>query len=334
MISKDELLRQSQNAYGQWGKQWADHAKIHAKDPRVNNDMNDLDGVGHGKAALCVANGRSFQDNLDVIKEHQDNVDVIACDKTLGSLISHGITPQYAIVMDANVSYEEYMEPWKDKLQDTVLIVNVCGNPEWTKNGNWKEVYFTVQRDVMHNEIEFSQLSGCKNLVPAGTNVSNGMIVMLTQCDERGPNNFFGYDKILTIGFDYCWARGKYYAFNDEAGGKQNYMRHLASVATNGELVYTSTNLHFSARWLADYTKYGKVTLVQCSHPSIFRGSYTGDLAQQMQYTRVEDNGVSPVLSYRDARQRLRQLDSEANGLKVKLKDMLKNQRSAVLRTI
>jgi hypothetical protein len=289
MLSEQQIREQSINAYTQWAPQWRAHAKEHSKYKQLS--LIELENTGVGKACLVVANGYSFEENIETIKKHQDKVDIFCCDKTLGHLLDHGIVPKYCMVCDANVNYEKYLEPWKDKLDQTTLLMNVCGNPEWTEKGNWKRNYFFVNMDVMKYEEEFIAISGCGNKIPAGTNVSNAMIVMLTQSNNQGRNNFFGYDKYLTIGFDYSWVPGKkYYAFNEDGGGKANYMRHVYLVNNAGEYCYTSGNLLFSAQWLQQYVNSFKLPVVQCSKSSILGIAKYGKLEEQMQYRfRPED---------------------------------------------
>jgi len=191
------------------------------------------------------------------------------------------------------VDYEKYMKPWENQLQDTILLSNVCGSTEWPENGNWKDKYFFINKDILKSEIEFAKLSGCNNFIAAGTNVSNAMVVMLTQCDESGRSNFFNYDKILLIGYDYSWRHGKsYYAFNEKGNGKHHYMRHIHLNVSSGEFGYTSGNLAFSAQWFEKYVRTFNLPVIQCTKDSILN-LRTGDLKDQMNYSfRSSDSQV------------------------------------------
>lgn len=285
-----DVQRQSEAAYGQWKEKWREHAE-RARKFSPFKSLGDFVNSGVGKAALMVANGASLEEEIETIKKHQDNVDIFCCDKTLGHLIDNGITPDFCFVCDAVVDYETYMKPWEDKLQDTVLFTNVCGNPQWFENGNWKDRYFFVNQDVIKSEVEFMNISGCKNVIPAATNVSNAMVVFITQCTNEGRNNFFGYDKILLIGYDYSWeASGKYYAFDDTGNGKHNYMRHIFCYNIRGRLSYSSSNLTFSAQWLEKYVSAFKLPVVQCSGSSILSLKYNSRLKDHIGYKyKMED---------------------------------------------
>ena len=289
-MNEQHIRTQSEAAYNQWAPQWREHAKEHSK--YKMKSLLDFENTGIGKAVLCVANGFSFEENIEAIKLHKNNVDIIACDKTLGHLLNNGITPKFCMVCDANVDHAKYLEPWKDQLQDTILLVNVCGNPEWAKLGNWKDVYFFINKDIIDSQLEFSKLSGCKNFIPAGTNVSNAMVIMLTQSDNHGRRNFFGYDKILLIGFDYCWRYdGKYYSFDSDGGLKENYMRHVYCTTQDGRFAYTSGNLAFSAQWLEKYIRTFNLPIVQCSKSTILGSLKYGSLGDQAKYRyKLEDS--------------------------------------------
>ena len=289
-LTKDDIQRQSERAYSQWAKQWRDHAKIHSK--YEMKPMSDFEMIGVGKAILCVANGYSFEAEIDAIKKHAGQVDIICCDKSLGHLIDNGINPTFCLVADANVNYEKYLKPWESRLQDTILIGNVCANPLWAERGNWKDRYFFSVMDVLKSEKEWQALSGCPNTMAAGTNVSNALVIAVTQCDNTGRRNFFGYDKILLIGFDYSWGLdGKYYAFDQNGGGKGNYMRHAYLRDQRGELCYSSSNLIFSAKWLDQYVTTFNLPVVQCTKRSVFGTKKSGILAEQMQYGFRTENG-------------------------------------------
>lgn len=282
-LDTNQIKQQSLNAYNQWKVQWRKHASHVSK--HKMKPLTDFENSGVGKAILCIANGFSFEENIETIKENQHMVDILCCDKTLGHCLDNGITPTYLVLADANVSYEKYMEKWKDKLANTIIFSSVCANPQWTDNGNWKDKYFFVNMDVIKSELEFSELSGCHNFIPAGTNVSNAMVVFLTQSTNDGRRNFFGYDKILLIGFDYSWRYGgKYYAFDADGGGKANYMKHLHIVDIAGNNAYTSNNLLFSVKWLEKYLTAFNLPVVQCSRNTMLTTKKFGSLKDQMNY--------------------------------------------------
>jgi hypothetical protein len=289
-MTPEEIKKQSIQAYKQWSKDWAENAKIHSK--YEMKPFENFRNTGIGKAVLLVANGYSFEENLETIKKYKDNVDIVCCDKTLGHLLDNGITPKICIVCDAHVSYDKYLKPWADKLDGTILFNNVCGNTEWSANGNWKDKYFYVNKDIMSYEKEFMAISGCTNTVTAGTNVSNMMVVLLTQSDNDRKQNLFYYDKMILIGFDYSWKfGGKYYAFDQDGGGKYYYMRHIYGLSLQSNIIFASNNLNTSASWLNLYIKAYKLPVVQCGKDALQSFGRTGDLEKQMQYRHKPSDG-------------------------------------------
>jgi len=319
-MAKKELdvLAQSKAAYNQWKEIWRKHASEHARFAPfkpLSNFMN----TGIGRALICVANGYSLEREIETLKQHKNDHDVMCCDKSLGLLLEHGIKPKFCIVCDANVDYEKYMKPWEDQLDETVLCINVCGNTKWSFNGNWKDKYFFVNFDVLETENEFSKISGCQNQIPAATNVSGAMVVFVTQSDNTGRRNYFGYDKILLLGFDYSWKPdGSYYAFDKTANGKHNYMRHMHLVNRNGDLVFTSSNLFFSAQWLEKYMQVFNLPIVNCSMDGILGKVPAKPLSSQLPYNfRREDQGLVADQSRRRAELKKELADIEGRIVKI-----------------
>jgi len=291
-MTDQQILEQSKAAYGQWCVQWREQALEHSKFKQ--HSLSDLALTGIGKVIVAVANGYSFEENIQTLIDYKDQTDIICCDKTLGHLLDHGIKPKYCLICDANVNYELYMEKYKDQLKDTIALINVCANPKWAKNGNWKKIYFFINKDILNSELEFQKISGCNNIIPAGTNVSNAMVIMLTQCDNQGKQNFFGYDKIALIGYDYSWcADGKYYAFNKDGDLKADYMKHQYCMTTGHHFAYTSGNLYMSSSWLETYVKSFKLNIVNCTDRSILTRIKTGKLKDQITYKyKTEDSSI------------------------------------------
>jgi len=291
-LNSASIVQQSKNALAQWGKQWTEHAKIHSKYPQKS--LDEFKNHGVGKALVICATGYSLEQNMDMIIKHRDNIDLMVCDKSLGILLDKGIEPDFCMVCDANVSHEKYCNPWAEQLQNTVLFQNVCGNPEWTEKGNWKDIYFFVNEDAIKSEKKFGPLTGSTNFIPAGTNVSNAMLVLICQSRNDARLNFFGYDKILLVGFDYCWhPQGKYYAYNEDGGGKKYFMKHVCLLDKNGEYVYTSNNLLFSAQWGEQYISTFSLPVVNCSQYSILGKCTSDSLENHITYSyKKEDRKI------------------------------------------
>jgi len=246
MMSEKEVLNQSKSAYNQWAEVWRSHAIENGKKYRADgNSQRDLLHQGVGKTLLCVATSPSIEKQVDVIKKYRDEVDILCVDKSYKFLMDNGIKPDYVILCDAKVNYEEWCKPYIDDTEDVILFMNVTGNTDWSMNWKGKVIYF-VNKDNIQSEVEFSQLSGCQELIPAGSNVGNSVVLFSTQV--------LGYDRYLLAGYDYCWSDDtNYYSGGDTV--KRYWMKHLNQFDRNGRVVYTSQNLFFSVRWLGDYNK-------------------------------------------------------------------------------
>lgn len=327
-MKDSQVLEQSKAAYNQWCVQWRAHAKAHASDK--HKSLVDFQNTGIGRAVVCVANGFSFEENIEALRAVHPNVDIICCDKTLGHLLDHGIRPKFCLVADANVNYEKYLKPWEDKLGSTILLMNVCANPKWSQNGNWKDQYFYACKDILGSEREFMALSGCPNAIAAGTNVSNALVIMMTQCDHSGRRNWFGYDKILLVGFDYSWRfNGKYYAFDEAGGGKEGYMCHQYIRLPSGEFGYTSGNLYFSAQWLNQYVRQYNLPVVNCTPHSLL-GLKVGELSEHGEYRfKPEDSATARKIA-----DRLRALQAEQTELIKKMSGIAKEHWNGFLATV
>lgn len=316
-MTEEILKKQSTTAYKQWCEQWRDHASKHYK--IENKSLDYFENKGIGKTILLVANGYSLEENMPTIINNKDNVDILCCDKTLGHLLDHGIKPKYCLVCDANVDYDKYMDKYKDQLDQTVLFINACANPKWSFNGNWKDRYVFVNKDIINSHEEFSRLSGCTNFIPAGTNVSNAMLVFITQSDNNGRRNYFGYDKILLIGFDYSWNfNGKYYAYDNDGNGKNQYMRHAYFTTRAGKSGYSSGNLIFSKDWIEKYISTFNLPVVQCSKDSLLQLKASGDLKHHINYRhKVGDSKVviSNIKQINELSKKLEALKNETSQI-------------------
>lgn len=316
-LTKAQIVQQSESALRQWRDVWTKNANENKKHPMKSLDK--FQGSGMGRACLLIANGASFEKEIETIKKYQGNVDILCCDKSLGHCLDNGIVPTFCLVADANVSFEKYCEKWKDKLKDTILLSSVCANPEWAAKASWKDKYFYCVKDAIATEKIFQTISGCPNVIAAGTNVSNTMVILMTQCDNERPGNFFGYDKYLLIGFDYSWTvNGNYYAFDHDGKGKRYYMRHNYGRTIGGEPCYTSNNLGFSLAWLQKYIEAFKLPVVQCSRDSVLPTPLVhggaADLATQMQY-RGRNNNLDHWMRV----QKLREISEERRRINVEI---------------
>ncbi len=258
MINSDEIQQQSMAAWNQWRPLWIKNVKVNKE--LKNGSFSELLNIGKGKTLLIAAFGYSLSENIESIKKNRDKFDIFCCDKSFGYLMDNGIVPNYCQIADASV--ETKWMTGRDTSK-TILISNIAANPEWGLEWKGKKYYYTNWDNIGTAKI-LGKLGNCYDLIPASSNVSNGMIVFASQV--------LGYKKHLLVGFDYSWdTDGKYYASGNPGGNKKNYMYHATVITNHGRLSRTSTNLLFSCKWMMDYLmKFKNLLTINCTDRGIF----------------------------------------------------------------
>ena len=241
-LTAEEVLSQSKAALAQWEPRWEKNAAENGRIAAARGKKHEeflLEGMGR-RAVIC-ANGPSLETAIPLLTEFKGMTDLFCCDKSFLHLVKAGLKPQICFVADAMISWEKYGAPVVDQTEETALVANVTANPEWA--ANWKgPVCFYVNRDNLHTERKFSAISGVVQSIPASSNVGNTAIVF--------PTMIMGYDRYMLVGYDMSWSPfGKYYAF-DHQDSKRGYMSHSIANDENGTILFTSSNLVFSSKWL------------------------------------------------------------------------------------
>lgn len=257
-LNNQEVLDQSNNAFNQWRELWdshaAKHAEIHKKKPTSHQELLYR---GYGKTLLCVAMGPSLEDEIQTILANRNKYDIACVDKAFTYLVDHCIIPDYVFVADAKVDFTAWGKKYIDNTENVTLIASVTSNPEWAEN--WKgPVYYYVNKDNIKTEERYSKISGIREIIPAGSNVGNSIIIFMAQIAS--------YDNYLMIGYDFCWGDDdNYYAFNHS--NKRYAMKHHYMIDNRQRLVTTSGNLWFSCRWLQDFINayHANKVIINCS---------------------------------------------------------------------
>jgi hypothetical protein len=244
MLSQAEVLKQSKGAMKQWEGTWRSHAKENGEIMRQKGISNQrLYGHGVGRKAICVAYSPELEYRIDDIKQKNESVDILSIDKAMGYLLNHGIKPNFVYLADAGIDYNKWCKPYIEQTKGICLMMNVTANPEWAKNWKGNVVYFVNQDNIKTEEI-FAPISGCREFVKASSNVGNSVLVH--------ASTYLLYDEYYLIGYGFCWGQNDNY-YCGEDSDKRWYMNHNQLIDTNGELVCTSQNLLFSARWMSDF---------------------------------------------------------------------------------
>lgn len=247
-MDRNEVLRQSQNAYDQWHNLWVKNSSITKTIPKIPMAM--LRNQGLGKQLVIISMGGSFEKQVEALKKYQHKVDILAVDKAFVPLMERGIRPDFVLIADAQVSFPCYCEPFLEQTKDIVLIANVNSNPEFGMNWKGLKTYY-VNKDNIKSEVEFSAISGVQDTIHAGSNVSNAALIY--------ANTVFNYDRYILLGFDFCWdVDGKFYSFangNEKLGNKTTALNNMRVLDYKYDMVNCSENLWFSGRWLDMYIR-------------------------------------------------------------------------------
>ena len=284
ILSTADVRKQSQGVWSQFGEsKWIPNAEKNAKLKMRNS--NELRHHGIGKFAVMVAMGSSLEDNIETLKKHRDKFEITCCDKSFGPLLDHGIKADFVILADASIPFH-YIEKWIPETKGVALCSTPYANTEWTHK--WKGPrYMYVNKDAIESERTFLPIVGKDmRVMPAGSNVSNAMVVFWTNCDERRNENWGGYERYFLVGYDYSWpVKGNYYAWNNPIP-KRYYMNHRTLLDFMGNDVYTSENLLFSAKWLYSYVTTFDLPVVNCSNKGILDIPLKMPLEQAMEKIR------------------------------------------------
>lgn len=285
-----DVKKQSQAVWNQFGEsKWIPYSQINSALPN-RRDPDELKECGIGKFAVLAAMGASLEGHIEAIKKYRDRFDLITCDKGFGTLLDHGIKADYVQLCDCNIQYK-WLEPYINETKGVKLLATTYANVEWTTR--WKgPIYFYANKDALQSEKRFLPVMGQPDtaklgldtdeiplrsagvrVIPAGSNVSNAMLIFMIGCDEENQFSFSGYEKFFLTGYDYSWRpsgpnikcpTGNYYAFADPVP-KRYYMSHRTILDINGDPAITSENLLFSAKWLYSYITAYNLPVVNCS---------------------------------------------------------------------
>lgn len=263
-LKPEEIRSQSLTVWKSQGeKTWIPNAKENAKLTR--RDTAELEHSGIGKYCVLVGMGPSLEENVDTLKKYRDRIDIICCDKAFLPLMDRGIKPNFVMTADASIPYK-YIETRRRDTEGVCLISTPYGNPVWTTM--WKGPrYFYLNQDSIESERHFMPIFKDRyRMIPASSNISNAMLVFWTECNMQQNSNWGGYETYFLVGYDYAWEPdGNYYAW-DNPKPKRYYMSHLTAIDYTGKIVFSSSNLDFSSKWMTDYINAFTLPVVNCSN--------------------------------------------------------------------
>lgn len=331
ILSHTDVVKQSMAVYNQFGEsKWKPYARENVKLEHKN--ASELFNSGIGKTLVLCAMGESLEKNIDVLKKYRDRVDILTCDKGFAPLLEHDIKPDYVMICDCNVlgaHWEKYMI----HSQDVKLLATIYANPMWTKP--WMgDRYFYINRDAIESEKVFLEIFGNDTrLIPASSNVSNAMLVFFTGCDENNRFNWAGYEKYVLLGYDYSWRTdGNYYAWSNPEP-KRFYMTHRTALDMNGDIVHSSENLIFSAKWMSMYLQaFRQLPVVNCSGRGLLDSCRRGDLEQELSSINPDRSAIGIVKAAFESAKAANEALSRAKDNFTKAREVLSWQSATMQR--
>lgn len=279
ILNWKEVKAQSDSVFNQFGERWQKFAKENVKLPR--KDIRDFRNVGVGKHLLCIAMGESTEEQIDIIKKYRDKVEIVTCDKGFKPLLEHGVKADYVMTCDTNVPFR-FLDGALEETKGVKLLATPYANLEWTQA--WKgDLYFYVNKDSLGTEKIFLNIfPEDTRTVPAGSNVSNAMLIFFTGSDGVDNTNYSGYEKYILVGYDYSWRpEGNYYAWSNPTP-KRYYMSHRTLLDYKQNVILTSENLLFSAKWLFSYITAFHLPTVNCSDRGLLEIPYRNLLINEL----------------------------------------------------
>ena len=202
MLKPDEVMAQSKAAMAQWGPTWESHATKNGELFRkLGHTHKELLFKGAGKIIVVVGMGPSLEHQIETLKKYHDNpaVEIMCVDKAMGFLLKHGIKPDYVNIADAGIDYERWCKPYIEQTRDINLICNMTANPEWSHNWRYNQeknnIWFYINRDNIQSEKIYSAISGCNDMIHAGSNVGNSCVIFSA--------SVLAHEEILLLGFDF-----------------------------------------------------------------------------------------------------------------------------------
>jgi hypothetical protein len=303
LVSYNDVKKQSEQVFGQFGDaKWLPYARENSKLER--RSLDELANIGVGRSIVLATMGESTEEKIEIIKKYRDRYHLAVNDKLFGYMVERGITPDFVFLSDSNIPFR-WLEKHVEKTDGVRLIATPYANVEWTRA--WRGPrYFYVNADVIQSERFFKDAFPGVRIIPASSNVSNSMVCFFTGMVSGPPINWGGYERYILVGYDYSWRplpredadaalkTGKYYAFEDPQP-KRFYMFHRTLQDINGDLVHTSENLFFSARWLWSFVAGFGVPLINCSGRGLLNIPLQADLEEEVKSINADPAAVESV---------------------------------------
>ena len=261
-MSMDVVQHHSRIAFEAWKELWKKNCL--ANKDKICTSHKDFLGIYKDKKAVLFSYGPSFEKNIEEFKalnwKREDYV--IGCvDKAFRPLIERGIIPDFCLIADGSIDAKLWLDGApKEVFKKTILIANVYCNPgwpsAWARNDSKERILWYLNKDNIactpNNKWGtaeyFAPIANYYEVIEAGSNVGNSLVIF--------SRKIFGCRTSYLFAYDYCWGHGEYYGV--ETPAKRYLVPSYNVVDNNNDLVFTTTNMEFSAGWLDQYIVHAK----------------------------------------------------------------------------
>lgn len=196
------------------------------------NDIDLSDRIG-----IVVAAGPSLDKNIHLLKQVKNKAFIIAVDTALKSVISSGVKPDMAIIIDP----EKDPKLFEDKIiKKLPMSVTVHANNDVLKKHEGRMFFAGGDKEFIKSlSIKFHKST---EVIYSGGSVSTNAFVLLA---------LLGFKKIVLIGQDLAYPNGQIHAkdaYNDEEKIDMS-SRYFEVEDIYGGKVYTEGNMDMYRRW-------------------------------------------------------------------------------------
>ena len=236
IVKNQELIEMSQKVYetcrskmidvntiAKFSKNWMYNTLKnmgHAADNNIYS-ISDLDGKFEGQTALILAPGPSLSENIEFIKANREKFVIFAVNKVLRYLESNGITPDFAVCLDA--IYMDYtLSGLEDYLTKINCLMDVKSDSQiLTKT--FKKVFYTFsENDFIAKKIgEYNSFAKLREYGSSATTMALISAIHL------------GFNKIIFAGLDMAFKDDVMYATGEAITRMANNQIAIGSISKN-----------------------------------------------------------------------------------------------------
>jgi len=189
-------IRLNDNTWELFTYQWVDNPIKNLKYIPGSYLLPDFKDIYKGRPGVVVSAGPSLAKNIDLLREVQDKFVIISGGHTLRMLLSHGIHPDFIVVIDAGkVAYEE-IEGLMDKTDAGYVYFERSPYKVFEEYGG-KRIFFTT------NTLLEKTIDRKLSVIDSGSSVAHASTNLAA---------YLGCDPVVFIGQDLAYTDNRTHA--------------------------------------------------------------------------------------------------------------------------